>query len=176
MKLLAPFLFLSAAAAAPLGDLVEYLPGFGRPPTPHFSGFLDATAGCDTTANGNGCHLHYWLALADEDPLDKPTILWLNGGPGSSSILGFLQELGPLLINATGGLMKNPYSWTQVANVMALEAPVGVGYSYCQVQKEEGKPCENTDKYTASASRAGMVDFFTNKFPELAKNDFFIVG
>ena len=70
--------------AAPLADLVEYLPGYGRPPTPQFSGYLDATEGCDTDTNGNGCYLHYWLALADEDYIHKPTILWLNGGPGSS--------------------------------------------------------------------------------------------
>lgn len=167
---------VSKAFAAPLEDLIEHLPGYGRPPTPHFSGFLDATAGCDTEANGKGCFLHYWLALADVDALTKPTIMWLNGGPGSSSILGFLTELGPLLLNATGGLMKNPYSWTRVANVFALEAPVGVGYSYCANQKDQGALCKNTDKFTASASRAALVDFFTNKFPELATNDFFIVG
>ncbi|CAB9504183.1 Carboxypeptidase Y homolog A [Seminavis robusta] len=165
----------SPVSAAPLGDLVDYLPGYGRPPTPQFSGFLNATAGCDTATNGNGCYLHYWLALAEEDPWNKPTILWLNGGPGSSSILGFLQELGPLLMNATGGLMDNPYGWTKVANVFALEAPVGVGYSYCENQKK-GTVCKNTDKFTASASRAAMVDFFQDKFPELGQNDFFIVG
>lgn len=163
------------ASAAPLEDLVESLPGYGRTPTPQFSGYLDATDGCDTATNGDSCHLHYWMALAEEDAMNKPVVMWLNGGPGSSSILGFLTELGPLLMNATGGLMYNPYAWTKVANVFALEAPVGVGYSYCANQLE-GKLCKNTDKFTASASRAGLVDMFTNKFPELANNDFFIVG
>ena len=186
MKILAPSAVVSLASAllsstkvvhsAPLEDLVEYLPLYGRPPTPQFSGYLDATAGCDTTVNGAYCKLHYWMALAEEDPLNKPVVLWLNGGPGSSSILGFLTELGPLLMNATGGLMYNPYSWTKVANVFALEAPVGVGYSYCANQMTDGTVCKNTDKYTASTSRAGLVDLFTNKFPELADNDFFITG
>ena len=162
--------------AAPLEDLVEYLPGYGRPPTPHFSGYLDGTDGCDTATNGASCHLHYWMALAEDDFLNKPVVLWLNGGPGSSSILGFLTELGPLLMNATGGLMHNPYSWTRVANIIALEAPVGVGYSYCANQMTDGSVCQNTDKYTASTSRAGLVDLFTRKFPELADNDFFITG
>ena len=61
------------------------------------------------------------------------------------------------------------------ANLFVLESPICVGYSYCSRQ-QTGKPCNNTDKFTASASRAALVDFFSNKFPELAENDFFITG
>ena len=71
--------------ASPLEDLVEELPMFGRTPTPHFSGYLDASPGCDTARNGPVCKLHYWLALSDpkvKDPLEAPVVLWLNGGPG----------------------------------------------------------------------------------------------
>ena len=52
-------------------------------------------------------------------------------GPGSSSILGMLQEQGPLLINQTGGLFENPYAWTKLGHLVVLESPAGVGYSYC---------------------------------------------
>jgi serine carboxypeptidase-like clade 1 len=166
--------------AAPLEDLIEHLPGYGRPPTTQFSGFLDATAGCDTSVNGKFCKVHYWLSLADtenqNDPLKAPVVLWSNGGPGSSSVLGLLQENGPLLMNATGGLMENPWAWTKLANLLILEAPIGVGYSYCEAQATQGKTCQNTDRYTASASRAALQDFFTTKFPELSQNEFFITG
>jgi len=60
-------------------------------------------------------------------------------------------------------------------NLVAIEAPMGVGYSYCSRQMN-GKPCKNTDRYTASASRAALVDFFSNKFPEFAENEFYITG
>lgn len=87
MKLFCPLLLLllafsapRTASAAPLEDLVEFLPMYGSPPTPQFSGYLDATAGCDTKTNGVSCQLHYWLALAEEDPMTKPVVLWLNGG------------------------------------------------------------------------------------------------
>jgi hypothetical protein len=52
--------------AAPLNDLITELPGYGRPPTPQFSGYLDASAGCDVNINGPICKIHYWLALANE--------------------------------------------------------------------------------------------------------------
>jgi hypothetical protein len=174
---LACLFFPCAVQSAPLEDIIENLPGYGRPPTTQFSGFLDATDGCDTSANGPYCKIHYWLNLAEvEDPLQAPVVLWMNGGPGSSSILGLLQENGPLLMNATGGLMNNPWAWTKLANLLVIEAPIGVGYSYCANQKLEGKTCKNTDRFTASASRAALVDFFTSKFPEFSKNEFYIIG
>ncbi len=174
---------LSATSAAPLEDLIDELPGYGRPPTPMFSGYLDATDGCDTTVNGPVCKIHYWLAMADDSDFDektygpRPTVLWLNGGPGSSSLLGWLQEVGPLLLNATGGLMENPWAWTKAnVNLMAIEAPMGVGFSYCSRQVDEGEPCLNTDTNTATASRAALVDFFKTKFPELYDGGFYIAG
>lgn len=84
-----------------------------------------------------------------------------------------MQELGPLLINATGGLFRNPYAWTNRAHVIALESPAGVGFSYCA----EYPNCVNTDSSTARDARAAMQHFFSDeKFPELAKNEFFITG
>lgn len=181
--------------AEPIADRVVELPLFGTPPTPHYSGYLNATAGCDIAINGNSCQIHYWMALATNDKDDdnkhimdngwqtKPVVLFMNGGPGSSSLLGFLQEVGPLVMNATGGLMHNPYSWNTIANLFVLESPVGVGFSYCAAQEDQSKTtdgkqqlCHNTDKYTASANRAALVDFFQNKWPELRDNDFYITG
>lgn len=158
-----------------INDLIDHLPSFGKTPTPQFSGYLDGSDGCDTDTNGPICQIHYWLAMAEGDPASAPVVLWLNGGPGSSSLLGFLTEEGPLLMNATGGLMQNPYSWTKYVNLLAIEAPIGVGYSYCSRQLQ-GKPCQNTDRFTASTSRAALQDFFNNKFPELRQNEFYITG
>jgi cathepsin A (carboxypeptidase C) len=100
-------------------------------------------------------------------------VLWLNGGPGSSSILGMLEEHGPLIMGGDGKLVENPYAWNRVANLVVLESPAGVGYSYCA---EHAKGCQNTDNSTAADARRAMQDFFTTKFPELAKNPFSITG
>jgi len=167
---LALFLAPEVSVAEPYDDKVLELPGYGPPPTRHWSGFLNASA------EEPGTMLHYWLAEA-EGPgfLKKPIVLWLNGGPGSSSILGMLQENGPLLINATGGLMQNPYAWTKQANLLILESPGGVGYSYCEAMKVGGN-CNNTDISTARAARAAVEDFFRSKFPELLASDLYITG
>jgi len=154
--------------AAPNADAVPKLPDFGTPPTPMWSGFLDAS---------NGTHQHYWFAQSSRsDASSAPVVLWLNGGPGSTGILGMLQEHGPVLINATGGLMENPYAWTTVANLLIMEAPAGVGYSYCTIDGKPSLACANTDKLTAANNRRCLQDFFNNKFPELRKNKFFITG
>ena len=110
----------TAVAAAPEEDRIVELPLFGTPPTPQYSGYLDGTDGCDTTVNGAFCKIHYWYAASELD--DAPVVLWLNGGPGSSSILGLLQENGPLLMNSSGGLMENPCECNAPCHAMLVHS------------------------------------------------------
>ena len=158
-------------------DLVKELPGYDKDlikKHEQYSGYLDA--------KNDGTYLHYWLATAT-DEVDaeawkrKPVVLWLNGGPGSSSILGMLQEQGPIIINNEGSLMDNEYAWTNAGvNLIALESPAGVGWSICKEQTERG--CKNTDKSTAIDAKNAILDFFFNKFPVFIENnvEFFIAG
>lgn len=159
-----------ATVATPDADAVLSLPGYGKPPSPQFSGFLNASAA------EPGTMLHYWFAAAaSPDWKNMPVVLWLNGGPGASSLIGMLQEQGPLIIDRAGGLLENPWAWTKLANLVALESPAGVGYSYCEAMKHGGA-CANTDISTAKAAHAALLDLFGAKFPELRTNAFFITG
>jgi cathepsin A (carboxypeptidase C) len=62
-----------------------------------------------------------------------PLVIWLTGGPGCSSSLALLTENGPCSVEDDGTTTKvNPYSWTESANVLWLDQPADVGYSYGQ--------------------------------------------
>ncbi|EPS68641.1 hypothetical protein M569_06128, partial [Genlisea aurea] len=72
----------------------------------------------------------YYFVEAETQPDSKPLVVWLNGGPGCSSIgAGAFSEHGPFHPN-NNILVKNNYSWNKAANILYLESPAGVGFSY----------------------------------------------
>ncbi|GAB7341906.1 hypothetical protein MBLNU457_g0214t2 [Dothideomycetes sp. NU457] len=85
------------------------------------------------------------------EPVDEITI-WLNGGPGCSSLEGFLQENGPWIWQpGTYAPIENPYSWVNLTNMLWVEFPVGVGFS-------TGIPLATTQEETAK----DFINFFKN--------------
>ncbi|KAF8400483.1 hypothetical protein HHK36_013781 [Tetracentron sinense] len=93
-------------------DRVLHLPGQNfNVSFAHYSGYI-------TVNEDSGRALFYWFIEAAEDPSSKPFAIWLNGGPGCSSIaFGEAQEVGPFHIEADGNTLSlNPYSWNQGEN------------------------------------------------------------
>lgn len=58
--------------------------------------------------------LFYWLFEAEEAPQSKPLLIWLNGGPGCSSMDGLFLENGPFKIDDQQTITVNPYGWHKV--------------------------------------------------------------
>lgn len=57
--------------------------------------------------------------------------MWMNGGPGCSSMMGLLSEIGPYVFLKDGemNLSVNPFSWNKEAHLLFIESPSDVGYS-----------------------------------------------
>lgn len=95
-----------------------------------YSGYVESD-------NKHKDNLFYWFFSAGnakyvKDPESIPIIMWLNGGPGYSSLAGLITENGPFLItrNDTGTIVQNNESWNQTAHLLYWDQPVGTGYSY----------------------------------------------
>ncbi|XP_010278297.1 PREDICTED: serine carboxypeptidase-like 31 [Nelumbo nucifera] len=149
-------------------DLVTDLPG-----QPADVGFRHY-AGYVTVNEKNGRALFYWFYEASVRPDEKPLVLWLNGGPGCSSVgYGATQEIGPFIVDTDGrGIKLNPYSWNKEANMLFLESPVGVGFSYSNTTTDYKIL---GDDFTAKDTFAFLHEWFL-KFPSYRRRSFYIAG
>ncbi|KAI5681513.1 hypothetical protein M9H77_02741 [Catharanthus roseus] len=95
-------------------------------------------------------------------------------GPGCSSLAyGAFLELGPFRVQNDGKtLFKNPYAWNIAANVLFLESPAGVGFSYSNTTSDYKN---NGDKLTAADNYAFLVNWL-ERFPKYKKRNFYISG
>jgi serine carboxypeptidase-like clade 2 len=88
-------------------DKIAALPG--QPPRVNF----DQYSGYVTVSEEHGRALFYYFVESPYETASKPLVLWLNGGPGCSSLgAGAFQELGPFRVNPDGKtLSRNMHAW-----------------------------------------------------------------
>ncbi|KAJ7436142.1 alpha/beta-hydrolase [Mycena galericulata] len=99
------------------------------------SGICETTPGVHTMSGyvdiSSTVHTWFWFFAARNAAETAPFTLWLNGGPGCSSMIGLFQENGPCNVNADGKTtVLNPYSWNNVSNMLYIDQPTGTGFSY----------------------------------------------
>lgn len=128
--------------------------------TKQYSGYLDVES--------EDKHFFYWFFESRNDPKKDPVILWLNGGPGCSSLTGLFFELGSSAIDKNLQPVFNPYSWNSNASVIFLDQPVNVGYSYSS-QSVSNTVAAGKDVYA-------FLELFFQQFPEYKDVDFHIAA
>ncbi|XP_019451019.1 PREDICTED: serine carboxypeptidase-like 34 isoform X1 [Lupinus angustifolius] len=149
-------------------DRVHGLPG---QPTVKFKQY----AGYVTVNKTHGRALFYWFFESTEKSQDKPLLLWLNGGQGCSSVgYGEAEELGPFFPQKSNHpkLKLNPYSWNKATNLLFVESPVGVGFSYTNTSSDIN---ELGDTITAKDSHNFVINWF-KRFPQFRSHEFYIAG
>ncbi|KAI9229838.1 MAG: Alpha/Beta hydrolase protein [Piptocephalis tieghemiana] len=135
-------------------------PGLCDPSVQQYSGYLNV--------EGEDKHFFFWFFASRRNPSQDPLLLWLNGGPGCSSLTGLFMELGPCRVNSDGNAtIHNPDSWNNQANVLFLDQPADVGYSHGEGAKTSDKAAEDVFAF---------LQLFLHAFPDYAESPFHIFG
>merc|ERR1719265_992671 len=153
--------------AAPENEKVTWLPNVGDITGFNlYSGYVNIP--------GTSKQIHYMFNESKSNPSTDPVLVWTNGGPGCSSMLGWLQEHGPYQMPSGDPDMRffeNQYSWNLEMNTLYIEQPAGVGYSYCEGLQD----CSFDDEQSGADNLAAVLAWF-EKYPEFKSNELYISG
>ncbi|RUS70229.1 hypothetical protein EGW08_022009, partial [Elysia chlorotica] len=137
-----------------------------------FSGFI-------TVDNTLGKHMFFWFFPSQVKP-DAPVSIWLNGGPGVTSMSGLFWENGPLQPRRRKVMdafipeefdIRNS-SWSDALSMLYIDNPVGAGYSY----QERGNPEDLPTQASYTEDLYQFVEQFYQLFPDLFAKELYIGG
>lgn len=137
-----------------------------KPFLPHvksFSGYLTV----DKKHNSN---LFFWFFPTSSTKTDVPLILWLQGGPGTSSLFGLFQENGPYIFKK-GKLRRRELSWTNFYNLLYVDAPTGTGFSFTNSSDGCSTNCAEGSDHLFEVLRQFLL-----LFPGMQKNKLILSG
>ncbi|XP_071690091.1 serine carboxypeptidase-like 40 [Rutidosis leptorrhynchoides] len=148
-------------------DKITKLPGQPQVKFDQYGGYV-------TINETVGRAFYYYFVEAEKSKESLPLLLWLNGGPGCSSLAyGAMQELGPFRVNSDGKtLYRNKFAWNRAANVLFLESPAGVGFSYSNKSSDYKN---GGDKSTAADNYVFLLNWL-ERFPEYKEREFYLAG
>jgi vitellogenic carboxypeptidase-like protein len=131
---------------------------------------VESYAGYLTVNKEYNSNLFFWFFPNANK--SAPILLWLQGGPGGSSLFGLFNENGPFVVHADGkGADLRDIAWSKDYSIFYIDNPVGTGYSFT----ENEKGYSNNEVDVAANLFEGLQQFFT-LFSDQAHNQFYVSG
>lgn len=128
----------------------------------------ESYAGSMPIGNSTTDSLFFWFVPTANPSANDEIVIWLNGGPGCSSLDGFFHENGP--VNWASGTyrpVRNTYSWSNLSNIVWIDQPISTGFSTGNATA--------TNEDTVASRFLGFWRNFVNTF-ELEGRKIYITG
>ncbi|KAG2268351.1 hypothetical protein Bca4012_070615 [Brassica carinata] len=124
-------------------------------------------------APGSSMFYAYYEAQKPTTTLtDTPLLVWLQGGPGCSSMIGNFYELGPWrVVSRATELEPNPGAWNRLFGLLFLDNPIGVGFSIAASKQD----IPSNQRQVAEQLYAALVEF-TEQNPGFEHRPVYITG
>ncbi|XP_061190859.1 probable serine carboxypeptidase CPVL isoform X2 [Saccostrea echinata] len=132
---------------------------------------LESFAGFFTVNKTTNSNMFFWFFPAQTNPETAPVVLWLQGGPGGSSLFGLFVENGPIMVDKNIKLSNRKVTWNTKYSMLYIDNPVGTGFSF--TGKDEGYATNEQD--VARDLYSCLTQFF-QVFHQFQKNDFYATG
>ncbi|KAK3571860.1 hypothetical protein QTP86_020441 [Hemibagrus guttatus] len=142
-------------------SLVGPLPGAN---VKSYSGYL-------TVNKSYNSNLFFWFFPAQIKPESAAVLLWLQGGPGGTSMFGLFVEHGPYFVYKNLTLGYREFPWTSRYSVLYIDNPVGTGWSFTSEDKGFARNQDDVGRDLYNA----LIQFF-QLFSEFQPNEFYATG
>lgn len=129
-----------------------------------YSGFITVN---ETTQS----NLFFWFFPSQTDPVNAPVLMWLQGGPGGSSLFGLFVEHGPFYVNKDTQLVPRNITWNEKYSMLYVDNPAGTGFSFTKA--DEGYATTEDD---VARDLYSLLEQFFQIYPEYQPNDFYVTG
>ncbi|OAL72421.1 hypothetical protein A7D00_3420 [Trichophyton violaceum] len=113
----------------------------------------------------------FWLVESRFNAQNAPLTVYLNGGPGSTSLVGVFQETGPCEVIEIGkdrlGTRAREWGWDRSSNMLYIDQPAQSGFSFDRLREGSLNLLDSTYTFPpseppANQSRITWLDGITS--------------
>lgn len=134
-------------------------------------GSVESYSGFVTVDAKHNSNLFFWYVAAKNNREQAPLLVWLQGGPGASSLFGLFEENGPFHIHKNMSVKHREFSWHQNHHMIYVDNPVGTGFSF--TDSDEGY---STNEEQVGENLLKFIHQFFVLFPNLLSHPFYVAG